>query len=205
MKEPSLQERTDIALKNLFVSAVKWWNKNCPVLVGSLKPLEGMKDNYFSITIHFLQISTFHNSVQSMPGAPRLCSWFVTSAHTGCGRKYRNIRTTIALAAGFTSWMFVEGQAGASRAIPQGGVALLGCGRFRAARVWHQLYLYGCVVLSLCHCPHPCHSCFRSVIPPGALSWHCGQTSLSWLRDLCWDLATAASAPSFISEVWTLA
>lgn len=40
-----------------------------------------MKHNYFSLTIHFLQISTFLYSVQSTPGAPRLCSWFQSHMH----------------------------------------------------------------------------------------------------------------------------
>lgn len=63
MKEPSgFFFPTNIALKK-SVSAAKWWDKHYPVLLGSLKPSEGKKHNYFSLTIHFLQITTFHNSV----------------------------------------------------------------------------------------------------------------------------------------------
>lgn len=84
-----------------------------------------MKHNYFSITIHFLQISTFHNSVQSTPGAPRLCSWFQSPVHARavggensvvqvvCVKIPHNIGTAIGLAVGFTLWMVIWGEAGA--------------------------------------------------------------------------------------------
>lgn len=72
----------------------------------------------------------------------------------------------------------------------QGGMALLIFSFSSVLCVWHKLQLYDCVVLSLCHCPCLCQSHFHSTIPPGVLSWHCGQTSLLCLRDLCQDLCS---------------
>lgn len=123
MKEPNLVffYFSPYKLKESVCFYRKLMKQILPCMMGSLKPSEGMKHSYFSITIHFLQISTFHNSEQSTPGAPRLCSWFqspVCAQAVGgdnsvwCAWKFLNIGAAIGLAAGFTLWMVVWGEAG---------------------------------------------------------------------------------------------
>lgn len=49
-----------------MVSILQLWNESCLVLTGCFKPSECMKRNYFSTALNFLQISTFHHSLQSI-------------------------------------------------------------------------------------------------------------------------------------------